>query len=275
MQPPPQLVTSFRIAGITCAVLCAKPAFWTVLPQGYAEFATEADPDLGLTVEVIDSPSVDSVGRWSGPYARIAMTDGVLTVVGPGFQGAFDTRRGQGRIEQPLDPAPFEAFVTAVYAWRLLEEGGFLLHAAGLIDRDGVAAFFGPSGSGKSTVAALVGGGVISDEVIAIRHDDAGFHASGVPWRGRPISGRVMALYALRKAASTEFARLTGGVASRHLLSSVFLPCADAATVGRVLDISADLLAAVPCYEMQFTADRSFWPRLPHRQSEEVSSVAL
>lgn len=275
MHRPPQFLRSFDIAGIACGVQCGEPAFWGVLPERYEAFAVERTPELLLTVEVTDPPQADVATRAPGPYASVGVSDRVLSVEGAGFHGTFDTAAGRGQIRQPLDPAPFEAFLTAVYAWRLLEEGGFLLHAAGLAGPDGVAAFFGPSGSGKSTVAALVGEGVLSDEVLAITRGATGYRASGVPWRGRRLAGRLAALYALRKAGDTAFARLTPGIAARRLLSSVFFACADGAAVGRFLDTAARLLPIVPCYEMRFTADRSFWPRLPHRQPEEVQGVAL
>lgn len=268
---------SYDIAGITCGVECGESAFWATLPERYEEFAaaTEKSPELFLTVEAMDPPPGNVAGGGSAPYANVKLTDRVLTVEGAGFRGTFDTTAGRGRIRQPLDLAPFETFLTAIYAWRLVEEGGFLLHAAGLGGPDGVAAFFGPSGSGKSTVAMLVGEGVLSDEVLAITPDGTGYRASGLPWRGRSLSGRLVALYALRQAGHTAFARLGAGIAARHLLSSVFFASVDGAAVGRFLDTAARLLPVVPCYEMRFTADRSFWPRLPHRRPEEVLGVAL
>jgi hypothetical protein len=275
-------VTTLDLAGVMCAVECREAALGTVLGRGYAEFAVQAPPDLTLTVEVIEPPSPPPGA--SGPYARVSLADGVLAVDGTDFRGAFDTRTGRGHIRQPLAAAPFETFLTAVCAWALLERGGFLLHAAGLVDGGGAVAFFGPSGSGKSTVARLVGRGVISDEVVAVTPDAGGYRASGVPWRGRRRSAPLRALYALRQAEGTAFVRLRPGPAAARLLGSVFLPSADRSSVGRFLDTAAGLLAAVPCYEMRFTADRSFWPRLPHRALEpapprrgrgETADVAL
>jgi hypothetical protein len=275
---PPELLTTLDIAGLRCAVECSEPALWALLGPTWPEFATEGPAELAATVEILDAPATPA--RGSGPYATVSLTDGVLTVDGVDFHAAFDTRARRGRIRQPLAAAPFETFLTAVCAWRLLESGGFLLHAAGLEDGPGAVAFFGPSGSGKSTVARLVGRGVISDEVLAITPGPGGYRVSGVPWRGRRRSAPLAALYALRQAEATEFVPLRPGPAAGRLLGSVFFASADRAAVGRFLDTAAALLATVACWEMRFTPDRSFWSRLPHRPLEprhrgEGADVAL
>jgi hypothetical protein len=263
---PPELLTTLDIAGVRCAVECAAPAFWARLGPAWAEFAVEGPADLAVTVEILPAPPPPS--RRSGPYATVRLSEGLLAVDGVDFHGAFDTHARRGLIRQPLAAAPFETFLAAVCAWRLLESGGFLLHAAGIEDDAGAAVFFGPSGSGKSTVARLVGRGVISDEVVAVTPEAGGYRVSGVPWRGRRRSAPLAALYALRHAAATRFLRLRPGPAVGRLLGSVLFASADGAAVGRFLDTAAGLLASVPCWEMGFTPDRSFWPRLPHRGLE-------
>ncbi|HXG02417.1 MAG TPA: hypothetical protein VNO23_03240 [Candidatus Binatia bacterium] len=266
MPGPSKLLTTLDIAGLTCAVECGAPAFGSLLGQAYNAFRVDGPAELALTVEVVEPPAAPR--RLPGPYASVSLVDGVLTVDGADFHGTFDTRARRGHVRQPLAAAPFETFLTAVCAWALLERGGFLLHAAGLVDGGGAVAFFGPSGSGKSTVARLVGRGVISDEVVAVTPDAGGYRASGVPWRGRRRSAPLRALYALRQAEGTVFVRLRSGPAAARLLGSVFLPSADRSSVDRFFDTAAGLLARVPCYEMRFTADRSFWSRLPHRALE-------
>lgn len=276
-----ELVTVLDLAGVRCAVDCSEPALWHRLGDRYAEFATVGPADLLLTVEVVRRPPAASRPR-RGPYASVSVAGGRLTVAGADFQGVLDTATGRGRIRQPLAAAPFETFLTAVCAWRLLEHGGFLLHAAGLKDAEGAVVFFGPSGAGKSTVARLVGDGVISDEVVAVTPTAAGYQVSGLPWRGRRRSAPLVALYALRQAAETAFIPLRPALGARALLSSVFFPSADRASVARFLDTAANVLAGVPCYEMRFAPDRSFWLRLPHRgrpaaarEEEGATRVAL
>src|SRR5947209_20400531 len=107
------------------------------------------------------------------PFSRVGVSDGRQTVKGASFEGVFDERAGEGWITQPPDPAPFETFLTAICARRLLHDGGFVLHAAALVAPEGARVFFGPSGSGKTTVSELIGEGVISDEITVIRRAGA------------------------------------------------------------------------------------------------------
>ncbi len=260
-----ELLAAFEIAGIACRVECRDEDFRTLLSPRYADFASDAVPKLSLRVELTAPPSDEVVAQRSGPFARIGGGNGRLSIEGAGFTGVFDERSGQGWITQPPDPLPFETFLTAIYASRLLREGGFFLHAAAIVDAEKAFVFFGPSGSGKTTVADLVGEGVISDEIAAIKRDGDRYQVSGVPWRGERLSAPLAGLFRLRKAGETMFTRLSPAEAVRELLSSVFFAQPHSSEVGRFLEIGGELASMVPCYEMRFALDLSFWRSLPGR----------
>ena len=263
MQPAPPVLTAVAIAGVACRIECPDAAFASLLAERFAGFHATGAPELLLRVELRapDGPGL----RRPGPFARLGGADGVLTIEGAGFHGSFDERRGEGVIVQPPDPSPLEAFLTAIYAGRLLRAGGFFLHAAALVGEDGARVFFGPSGSGKTTVAELVGEGVISDETVALRPDGDGWRASAVPWRGTPLEAPVAGLFRLEKARATAFRRLAPVEALRQLLPSVLFSRADAGELDRFLDIAGSLARGVPCWAMRFAPDRGFWDALDAR----------
>ena len=275
MRPAPELVETLQIAGIACRIACRQAAFWALLSPRYRDFASSAPPELSLSVEIVEPPPADVATRWSGPFARLDAVDGTLSIEGAAFRGAFDERSGQGWIAQPLDPTPFETFLTAIYAGRLLCAGGFFLHAAAIVRPSGAHVFFGPSESGKTTVADLVGEGVITDETTAIHRDGARYIVSAVPWRGQHLSAPLAALYRLRHGRATSFARLSAAAAVRELLPSVLFSRADGAAINRFLELAAGLLREVPCYEMHFTRDRSFWESIPGLEQRERHGLAL
>jgi len=264
-----KFVAAFAIAGIACRVECEEEAFRDLVSSRYAEFASAAPPEIFLRVEVTATRMEDVAARWSGPFARVGGRDGILAVEGAGFSASFDERSGRGWITQPLDLAPFDTFVTAIYAGRLLRAGGFFLHAAAVVAAGEAQVFFGPSGSGKTTVAELVGEGVISDEIVAIRRDGDRYRVFGVPWRGRRLSAPLGGLFRLRKGQGTSFTSLTPVETVRQLLPSVFFSAADSEEVGRFLEIAGELLRTVPGYDMQFALDRSFWETLSRRGKGE------
>ncbi|MFZ1060309.1 MAG: hypothetical protein WAP47_14070 [Candidatus Rokuibacteriota bacterium] len=275
MQNEPEVLGAFDVAGITCRVECRDERLRGLLSPRYAEFASDMPAELSLQVEVTGPPPDEVAARWSGPFARFSAADGVLAIEGAGFRGAFDERAGRGWITQPLDPSPLETFLTAIYAGRLLREGGFFLHAAAVVDGGVARVFFGPSESGKTTVADLVGEGVITDEIAVIRRQGEGYRVSGVPWRGQRLAAPLAGLFRLQKAGETSFTGLGTVQALRQLLGSVFFSRADSAEVGRFLEIGGELVTRVPCYEMHFTPDRSFWAALPRGRKERAHAVAL
>lgn len=268
-------VGAFDIAGVACRLECREEALWSLLSSRYAGFVSDDVPQLSLRVEVTAAPPDEAWARWSGPFAKIAGGDGVLSIEGPGFSGTYDERSGKGWITQALDPSPLETFLTAICAGRLLRADGFFLHAAAIVEGQKAYVFFGPSGSGKTTVADLVGEGVISDEIVAIRRVGNRYRVSGVPWRGQRLSARLAALFRLRKAPETSFIALSPARALRELLTSVFFSRPDGDEVGRFFEIGGEMVRNVPCYEMRFAPDRSFWRMLPRRGERENHALSL
>lgn len=277
MQPQREIVGTYEIAGISCRLECREENFRALLVSQYAAFSSsnEAAPEVTVKVEATTVPSDGVEARAPGPFARLGGRAPVLTIEGAGFRGAFDEESGEGWITQPPDPTALETFLTAICAGRLLKHQGFLLHAAAIMTNEDAYVFFGPSGSGKTTVAELIGKGVITDEITAIRREDEGYVVSAVPWRGQSLTAPLSGLFRLRKAQETAFSPLSPIEALRQLLPSVFFPRADAAEVGRFLDIGGDLVERVPCYEMRFTPDGSFWAAMPGRGEQEYHDQSV
>jgi hypothetical protein len=261
----PEIVGTYEFAGISCRLECREEHFRELLASRYAAFTSSNDaaPEVTVKVEGTTIPSDRMGARAAGPFARLGGQNGVLTIEGAGFRGAFDEESGEGWIAQPLDPTGLETFLTAICAGRLLRHQGFLLHAAALKTTEGASVFFGPSGSGKTTVAELIGTGIITDEITAIRRADEGYVVSAVPWRGQSLTAPLSGLFRLRKARETAFSPLSPIEALRQLLPSVFFPRADAVEIDRFLEIGADLVERIPCYDMRFTPDGSFWTAMP------------
>ncbi|MGH7357089.1 MAG: hypothetical protein ACRELS_21235, partial [Candidatus Rokuibacteriota bacterium] len=114
-----------------------------------------------------------------------------------------------------------------------------------------------------TTVAGLVGDGVITDEITALRRTHDGWRVSGVPWRGARLEADLAGLFRLRKGATTVFRHLGPGEAARELLGCAFLPRADGAEIARFLEVAAALVATAGCREMTFALDGAFRDALP------------
>jgi hypothetical protein len=270
-----EIVGDFEIAGIPCRLASRDEDLRALLARRYAGFAVDAAPELSLRVDVTAPLPDDVSSRWTDSFARIGGREDVLTIEGAGFHGTFDESSGEGRIVQPLDALPLETFLTAICAGHLLKNDGFLLHAAAITADDGAYVFFGPSGSGKTTVAELIGRGVITDEMVAIRRGGGRYRIFAVPWRGQRVDASLTALFRLRQAPETAFTPLSPTAAVRQLLPSVFFPRADALEVSRFFEIAGELVTQVPCYEMHFAPDGLFWDSIPCHRLEETHGLSL
>jgi hypothetical protein len=272
-----EIVGTYEFAGISCRLECREENFRTLLASRYADFSSRNDvaPEVTVEVKATTVPSDGVEARAAGPFARLGGQGAVLTIEGAGFRGAFDEEFGEGWITQSPDPTALETFLTAICAGRLLKHQGFLLHAAAIMTKEGAYVFFGPSGSGKTTVAELIGEGVITDEITAIRREDEGYVVSAVPWRGQSLTAPLSALFRLRKARETAFSPLSPIEALRQLLPNVFFPRANAREIDRFLEIGGDLAERIPCYDMRFTPDGSFWAAMPRRRVHEHHAQSI
>jgi hypothetical protein len=257
------VVVELEIAGTACRLACDDEAFAARLAERYRDFGATAQPEISLDVTLTAQPTREIVAAWSGPYARVSGHGSTLTIEGLGFTGAFDEAAGRGAIIQPADPEPLETLLTGIYASRLLRSGGFMLHAATIVGKAGALVFFGPSGSGKTTVSELVGEGVLTDEITAIRPSGRGYLVSSVPWRGQARMAPLAGLFRLRQATRTSITPLSALDTVRQLLPSVFFSRADAGELGRFLETAEALARSVRAYDMAFTRDRSFWDIVP------------
>jgi len=247
----------FEIAGVSCR-LASKDQDFLDLLRPYESFASQAPPLFSLEVVIQDNlplpfaPSNDL-------YAQLNLDCDRLSIFGPGFEGEFDFETGHGRIAQSRDLSPFETFLAAIVGRYLREAGGFLLHSAGLQFQDRVLLFFGPSGSGKTTLASVVGEGLLSDEIVAIRRDLEGYHAYGVPWRGTARSGRLAGCFALHKAPSTRVRPISESLAVRRLLPCIFFTTPGAEELEETFRDVGELAAGVPCFDLDFAPERAAW----------------
>jgi hypothetical protein len=257
------LVVDLEIAGTACRLACDDDTFSARLAERYRDFAATREPAIALDVMLAAQPAYDVVAAWSGPYARVSGRGSTLVIEGLGFTGAFDEATGRGAITQPADPEPLETLLTGIHASRLLRTGGFMLHAATIVGKAGALVFFGPSGSGKTTVSELVGEGVLTDEITAIRPSGREYLVSSVPWRGEARTAPLAGLFRLRQATRTSITPLSAPQVVRELLPSVFFARADSAELGRFFETAEALARSVRGYDMAFTRDRSFWDAVP------------
>ena len=149
--------------------------------------------------------------------------------------------------------------VRTAFESRFIPEGIVSLHAA-CVEKDGVAvAFTGVSGMGKSTRARAwvesLGAEWISGDRPAVRMEENGSTACGVPWDGkeqifRNVERPLKAIMDVRRASETYICRLSHEQARRLLMRQTFVPMWNAALAFMAMANLHQLIAKTPIYRV-------------------------
>jgi len=181
-------------------------------------------------------------------------------------KGWVDLATGHGCLTLRGGGDP-ENFLRVLYAWLCLDAGALLLHAAGVIRHGRGYVFCGPSGSGKTTVARLSPPHtVLSDDLVILKKDGRSLWVCGVPFRGDlPEAPRANAaaelagVFLLAKADKHYLVPAPAPEAVARLAACVPFLMGQPAAAARVMDLCADLVAAVPVRWLHFRRDAGLW----------------
>lgn len=144
----------------------------------------------------------------------------------------------------------------SLFARKLLNHGGFQLHASSVILKDRAYLFSAPSGTGKSTHTEkwvrLFGARYLNDDKPALRLTENGWVAYGTPWSGkhdlsRPEKAPLGAVAFLRRGQENRIERLTPQAATPYFISQLLREIT-ADQMGCQLDLLNQLLEKVPVY---------------------------
>ena len=141
---------------------------------------------------------------------------------------------------------------------------GTLLAHASVIEYNGEGVIFsGPSGIGKTTQAQLwekyKQAQIINGDKVFIRHENDGFNAYGLPWKGSSeyCLNRKVPLKAvvILKQSEKNSVRKLGAESVECFMPHVFFPHWDKNCLEKALDIFDTLIKNVPVYLLECRAD--------------------
>lgn len=273
-----------RVAELTLALRARRGVRLPALPAPYRRFRASrgADIDLELIEEVPPQPNAAQVLFESGGVWRVHRHQGGLLYsfrangLDPAVYKAVavDRALARGRLYFPRQRrgrAPGHPLAypldELLFQHRLAREGGFEVHACGIVVGGGLALFCGQSGAGKSTTARLwrrhrPAAPILSDDRLALRPHGRGFRGYGTPWHGdagfASRAGRALgALFFLRHARRSLARRLSPPECAARLFARSFPPPWDRRGVGRVLEACVRIASRTPGYELGFRPDAS------------------
>jgi hypothetical protein len=155
-----------------------------------------------------------------------------------------------------------------VFSYRILKDGGFLLHSSSFIKNDKAHLFIGDSGDGKSTVAEFArnaGHKILSDDLNIIFKKGDEYYATSSPFYGQMSqeekckeSYKVGSCYRLRKNSENRLKKMS---IAESLV--VFIPCCvfiDDKKIRNENLISSviEFMRKVPSFELFFKKEETF-----------------
>ena len=224
----------------------------------------DADQDAARHVRLIEDDALPPVER---PFfsARPLFCDGRCRLEAPGFAG--EIARGETgvlRANRQAEPGDLSYFVRTAFALEAFEQGAFLFHAAGVVQRGAVFLFFGESGSGKTTAARLSRAKpVLNDDLLLLHREGERWRAWATPFgrrRQREIrSAPVRAMLRLVQAGRDAVVEMGRSVALGELVASTPVINADPGQMGALLHRWATLLDDIPVSFLYFRESDTFW----------------
>ncbi len=195
-----------------------------------------------------------------------------LTLWSYEFAGWVESSRHRAALalvseDGPLFERGLENFLRVLTASFVLERGGFLLHASGVVRRGKAYVFFGPSGSGKTTVTHLSPEDVVlSDDLTLIVLNGGRYEAAGIPFGlahhrvpETCASFPVASLNRLVQSAEVRREPLPVARAVAEVAGSLPFVMQETAQAALAVDVVARALASLPAYRLHFRKDDALW----------------
>lgn len=266
--PEPVLLPfSLSIAGHRFR-LWLPPALHRSAQRRYRTFLirTSGKADLSIRIRQLPPPSARKRGlpavsmTWSKAGAEIHRDDFTFHWAGRGRDAWLECRGGIFTLD---------SFLRVLLSSVLVQRGGFLLHAAGLMrgSTRGLA-LPGLSGSGKSTAARLCAGrfSVLNDELVALTPAGPGnrWHVHGTPFwggfKGRGMNRRasLSGLCFLHKGSRFGLRVMAKNEALAGLLKCILFFDHSPGTVAQLFKSAGRCLARVPALRVTFARSHEF-----------------
>lgn len=201
--------------------------------------------------------------RLSGPRLTLWSYEfaGVIEAAARRAELALTEDRG------PLFERGLENFLRILTASFILERGGFLLHAAGIVRAGKAYVFFGPSGSGKTTVTDLSPEDVVlSDDLTLVIRNGGRYEAAGIPFglahHRVPETRAAFPLASLNRLVQSPEVRreaMPGARAVAEVAGSLPFVMQETAQAAQAVDVVARALEVVPVWRLHFRKDGDFW----------------
>jgi len=271
----------YLVAGLAATQIEALETRFGRLCRGVTE--TTATGRSGIATAVFRAPAADFVDLdtrgWEYTLAldhaeRSVRVAGLRLMArldwAPGLAGGLWTPEAAGEEWASV----LENYLRLLAAYRLLAEGGVLLHSAGVTDGTSAWLLLGPAGAGKTTASRLcleAGAEVLSDDLNAVIVQeggravvarlpftgDLGERQGGSP--GDPGEYPLRGLLRLRQGPGASLVPLSRASALAALIAAAPYANRDPFRHEALLAVCERLALAAPAWELTFSLGSDLW----------------
>lgn len=260
---------TISIANFVIALHTDDQAVWRRLRDQYVDFlAPGLTPEINVKLHIV--PNAMFVEPVPGPWViESTYSADRLTYRSYLTRGELQLSSGEGVLEMAPN-ASVENYLRVIFAWLCLQNGGLLLHSAGVVRNGRGYVFFGPSGAGKTTTsrisAARAGATILSDDLVIIRRHEGRFWLFGVPFKGdlsdapranqrAPLQG----IFRLRQDREHRIENIGLSTAVAELTAAAPFVVDKPELTNDLLDITFDIAREVPVNWLHFRRDAGYW----------------
>ncbi|MDD5084855.1 MAG: signal peptidase I [Candidatus Omnitrophica bacterium] len=260
--PKKEKTLSLELGGIPLSLEADGASFISKLKNAFGNFETDKEPELRLIFKKRYSAIQKLIRR---NIFKLTWKDEDFSLELPYCHTETDFEK-KSIFVTAYSKHGWGDFLRFIVSILIVERGGFLLHASGVVDGNRAYVFAGPSESGKTTIARLANDRkILSDETVAVVRNNGSFLASSTPFYGE--FGRITEntgfelkeLYFLRKARAFEKKPLSPAEAFKNLFPNMMSRINDPKIAGRALENAAQFAEKVKCYELRFLPTPDIW----------------
>lgn len=270
----PQFKTILKAGPLNICFKNLRKEYQNTFIERYSHFMDGAQIS-NLTIE-IEEKEIEFLKDETG-YLRFkeCLEEGRKVLYSNIFKGFIADEKGvsviiiSAKSNETLYITSLENHLRWVVSNELMKRGGFLLHSGGIAKGAECSLFFGSSGDGKSTIVELGkgrGGKVLSDDLIIVSPEKGGYFAWGAPFYGvlpqkekEKKSYKIKSLYRIRKSDKTYVKEISKGAALGLIVSQCQFIFNQRARNEILVPNVIKFLEKVPCYELYFKKNDSFW----------------
>jgi hypothetical protein len=203
-----------------------------ILDKRYNNFAIKAKAEFSFEINFFKKPSL--------PFRpKIVLNKKTLVLERGDFYCSLDMKNKKGLLEISPKVQSFDSFLRVLCSWLLINNNGFILHAAAILKNGKGYVFPGKSGAGKSTISKLFqkkgkkqkdeNNVLLTDELIPVRIQDGVVKIYGSPFwgemknKGKRVSNgiKLEKLFFLKKSKTNAVNKISKAEFYKRILRCI------------------------------------------------------